>query len=405
MSVITRHAPLLPGIPVAGAPAAPRPDQLLAPGSLLLAHARPGWAIDLPRHQAIWGPLPEPDLHALSTTAEQMGLVGHGGAGFPTWRKLRSMAGDEAGPVIVNGSEGETASGKDTVLLTHVPHLVLDGAVAAARALGSRQVIVRVPEVRTRVIGALRAAIAERGCESVRIDVAPGPETFIAGEATAVISALEGKQALPAPQTKPPTMRAGVRRRPVLLSNVETFARLALAARGCRLTSTLVTVSGAVGTPGVMEVPTGTTIGELLEMAGADPYLAAVITGGWHGSWLAAGSATYGLPFSRSALKAHGAHFGAGALIAIPADPCPALVLEAIADYLLGAGAGQCAPCVLGLAAARQDLQRGEPVRDRVQGRGLCAHPTATLAALQSGQRLLAGELAAHAHGRCEVTP
>ena len=56
-------------------------------------------------------------------------------------------------------------------------------------------------------------------------------------------------------------------------------------------------------------------------------------------------------------------------------------------------------------AAARQDLQRGEPVRDRVQGRGLCAHPTATLAALQSGQRLLAGELAAHAHGRCEVTP
>lgn len=402
-TVTTRHAALLPGIPVAGAPAAPRPERLLAAGSLLLAHARPGWAIDLARHTAIWGPLPETDLTTLSTTAEQMGLVGHGGAGFPTHRKLRSLTHGEAGPVIVNGSEGETASGKDTVLLTHVPHLVLDGAVAAARALGSRHIVVRVPEVRTRVIAALRAAIAERGGEGVRIDVAPGPDTFIAGEATAVIAALEGKTALPAPQSKPPTMRTGLRRQPVMLSNVETFARLALAARGCRLTSTLVTVSGAVGNPGVLEVPTGTTIGEILGMADADPILAAVITGGWHGSWLPADSATFALPFARAELKREGAHFGAGALIAIPTDPCPALVLEAIADYLVGAGAGQCAPCVLGLAGARRDLQKGELVRDRVQGRGLCAHPTATLAALQSGQRLLAAELAAHAQGHCEV--
>jgi NADH:ubiquinone oxidoreductase subunit F (NADH-binding) len=258
--------------------------------------------------------------------------------------------------------------------------------------------------VRTAVVATLRAAITERGREGVRLTVSTGPDAFVAGEATAVISALQGGPPLPSPQSKPPTMRTGLRRRPVLLSNVETFARLAIAARTTGLRSSLVSVSGAVATPGVLEVDTATPIGALLTQAGADPALAAIITGGWHGSWLPADTATFDLPADRAALRAAGAHFGAGALIAVPHDPCPVLVLQAIAAYLTDAGAGQCAPCVLGLAAAQRDLQQGGPVLDRVQRRGLCAHPTATLSALQSGQRLLAGELARHAQGRCGVT-
>lgn len=404
MTIQTRTTALLPGIPVAGYAAAPPPHRLLAPGTLLLSHATPGRTFNLSEHQQMWGLLPVQRLPELIANAERMGLVGAGGAGFPTARKLHSMSGRTVGPVIVNGSEGESASGKDTVLLTHVPHLVLDGAVAAAKALGSRRVVVRVPATRDRVIDIVRRAIGERHHPGLVVTVSPGEDTFIAGEASAVVSSLQGGPAMPIPAGKPPTMRQGLRRTPVMLSNVETFARLALAARGHATTSSLVTVSGAVAEPGVLELDPATTLGEVLKRAGADRDLAAIITGGWHGTWLPASSDVMATRVNRASVRAAGAHFGAGALIAIPRDPCPVEVLGAITDYLLGEGAGQCGPCVLGMAAARRDLLQGAPVQDRTGGRGLCAHPTATIAAIRSGQQLLAGELAAHTHGRCEAT-
>jgi len=196
-------------------------------------------------------------------------------------------------------------------------------------------------------------------------------------------------------------MRTGLRSQSVLLSNVETFARVAVAIRGHRASSSLLTVSGAVTDPGVLEVDPATPLGEVLAMAGADTDLAAVITGGWHGTWLPADTLTLHMPTNRSDLKARGAHWGAGAFVAIPHDPCPVNVLTAITDHLVGEGAKQCGPCILGLEAARQDLHTGRAVEDRVRGRGLCAHPTATITALRSGQALLAEELAAHAQGRC----
>ena len=400
MTLDTRTGSLLPGIAVAGFPAAPPPHRLLAPGTLLLAGVTPTDRVDLGRHHQMWGLLPASDLEHLTGAAEWAGVVGAGGAGFPTAVKLASVARTKA-PVIVNGSEGESASGKDTVLLLHVPHLVLDGAVAAARALGSRRVIVRIPAARPHVTAALAAAIDERHDKGVRITIDEGADTFVAGEASAVISSLTGGPALPIPMSKPPTMRAGLRSQTVLLSNVETFARLAVAIRGHRVNSSLVTVSGAVTSPGVLEVDPGTPLGHVLALAGADRDLAAVITGGWHGTWLPADALTLSMPTNRGDLKARGAHWGAGALVAIPHDPCPVDVLRAITDHLVGEGARQCGPCILGLDAARQDLRSGREVVDRVQGRGLCAHPTATITALRSGQALLADEIVAHAHGHC----
>ncbi|MEZ5118425.1 MAG: hypothetical protein R2686_00800 [Candidatus Nanopelagicales bacterium] len=403
MTVQTRPATLLPGIPVAGLHAAPLPHQLLERGTLLLANATPGSTVGLHDHQRFWGPQPSAQLPDLIAAAEHSGLVGAGGAGFPTARKLQSVAGAGTGPVIVNGSEGESASGKDTVLLTHVPHLVLDAAVMTARALGTRSVVVRIPASRPAVINVVRAAINERDDRGIRVSVSPGADTFIAGEASAVISSLQGGAAVPAALGKPPMMRSGLRSRPVLLSNVETFARLAVAVRGHRGTSSLLTVSGAVAEPGVLEVDPSTPLGLILQRAGADPDLAALITGGWHGTWFPIAAATLSMPANRRALRNGGGHWGAGALIAIPTDPCPVEVLHAITTYLVGEGARQCAPCILGLDAARQDVLTGAPVKDRVQGRGLCAHPTASIAAIRSGQTLLAGELAAHAAGRCEA--
>lgn len=401
MTIDTRPAMLLPGIPVAGLAAAPRPHNLLAPGTLLLAGVTPGRTTNLAGHMQTWGPLPGPQLPELIAAAQRMGLVGAGGAGFPTHRKLHSVGAEKSGPVVVNGSEGETASGKDTVLLLHVPHLVLDGAVAAARALGSRRVIVRIPAARPHVIEIVRSAIRERNDDRIQISVSPGEDTFIAGEASAVISSLSGGPAKPVPMSKPPKMRTGLTKRPVFLSNVETFARLALAARGYDSTSSLITVSGAVATPGVLEVETHVPIGHVLQRVGADGVL--LITGGWHGTWLPMDNSTLSTPINRQALKAKGAHWGAGAFVVVPNSPCPVHTLTAITDFLLGESARQCAPCVLGLDAARNDLLTGRPVQDRVEGRGLCAHPKASIAAITSGQNLLAAEIAAHSRGVCTM--
>jgi NADH:ubiquinone oxidoreductase subunit F (NADH-binding) len=305
--------------------------------------------------------------------------------------------------VIVNGSEGETASGKDTVLLSHVPHLVLDGAVLAARALAVREIIVRIPHNRQPVIDCVLRAIDERHDPGLRIRISPGEDTFMAGEASAVISSLQGGAARPIPAGKPPRMKSGLRRRPVMLSNVETFARLALAARGHRMSSSLVTVSGATAAAGVLEVSPAVTLGQVLRLAGADADLAAVITGGWHGTWLAPTPALLSTALNRAEMRAAGGHWGAGAIVAVGTRPCPVDVLMAIADYLVGAGARQCGPCILGLDRAREDLSRAEPVVDRVGGRGLCGHPAAAIAAMRSGQQLLAGELDRHATGVCGV--
>lgn len=400
MTLQLTHPGLLPGIPVGGLPAADQPTTLLRPGTLLLARVQPGQTISLSDHQQMWGVAPKITLADLITSAQNAGVVGAGGAGFPTARKLAAMADAKAGPVVINGSEGETASGKDTVLLTSVPHLVLDGAIATARALGSKRVIVRIPASRREVISTVRFAIAERHEPGLKISVSEGEDSFIAGEASAIVSSLRGGPSLPAPLGKPPKLG----RSAVMLSNVETFARLAVAMRGFTATSSLVTVSGAVSFPGVLEVDPTTPIAEILAMAGAATNLSVVITGGWHGSWLPASAGTLATPMNRQALKATGAHFGAGALIALPDDPCPVEALVAVAEYLVRAGAGQCAPCVLGMAAARRDLSQALPVVDRVERRGLCAHPTAAISALQSGSRLLSTEIAAHSAGKCTVT-
>lgn len=394
---------LLPGIPVAGLPAAEPPHRLLTVGTLLLQGVRPGHTADLSDHLRQWGPPPEQSLSQLIAATEKAGLVGAGGAEFPTARKLSSVGNSRPGPVIVNGAEGETASRKDTVLLTHVPHLVLDGAVIAAKALGSKSVIVRIPASRSGVIATVAAASDTRR-DRVRITISPGDDTFVAGEASAVVSSLQGGPAVPAPLGKPPVLRVGVRSRPVMLSNAETFARLALAARGITASSSLVTVSGAVRQPGVLEMDPSTPIGHILDLAGAGTDLAAVITGGWHGTWLSADPALLATPANRDSLRAVGGRWGAGAIIALPRDPCPVEVLHAVTDYLVGQGARQCGPCVLGLDAAQQDLRSSQPVIDRVRGRGLCGHPTATIAAIRSGQSLLVEELDVHRRGYCTVT-
>ena len=417
----------LPGVRVPGDARQPRPDVLLASGSLLLAGVEPGrrrtwltWSEHVSRH----GAPPTPDLATLARRADAAGLRGYGGAAFPTAVKLRAMAGGRAPLVIVNGMEGEHASAKDGVLLRHAPHLVLDGALAAARALGAEGVTVRLAEDRPDLVDAVRAAAAERD-ESRIVTVSVGPAAFAAGEATAVINGVVGRPALPSPLGRPPLAPAGNRalawvpgaRRPALVSNVETFARLALVARGQTADSALFTLSGAVARCGVLELPAGSTLRDAVAAAGGltEP-VATVVTGGWHGRWVP-WSAAQDAVLSRAGLDQVGGRWGAGVFVLLAESLCPVAALAAVAQTLAEGSSGQCGPCRVGLPQIASDLAdvcaggSGRLARDELRmsmdslrGRGLCAHPTAAVDALSSALDSVAEDLSAHAAGTCTAT-
>ncbi len=393
----------LPGVAVGSRPPGPLPRVLLAPGSLLLIGAVPGQPTSLSEHRSTWGPQPGLALPDLIRVAELAGIVGAGGAQFPFARKLASLGTMPVWAVVVNGSEGESASGKDGVLLTHVPHLVLDGAVAAGHALGGARVVVRVSQDRPDLAAALAQAVAERP-DGGRIEVSIGPARFAAGEASAVIRALRGGPALPGDLGRPPQVRVGLRRRreAVLLSNVETFARLAVATREIRSQSALLSLSGAVPRPGVLEVERAETLGGVLALAGGPvghPRL--LVTGGWHGRWLAWDARAAGTALDPRSLGDAGGRWGAGAFIWVPEEITGLQALAAVAGTLAAGSAGQCGPCARGLPELAVLLARtaaGTRLPDRaaveaaardIEGRGLCAHPSAAIAAVRSALDLL----------------
>lgn len=231
--------------------------------------------LDLAMHLKVHGPLEPMTGERLAELAEAISLRGRGGAGFPFGKKLRAVAKASirrgVRPVVViNGSEGEPACRKDTVLLNRAPHLILDGALLAAEALGARTLVVAVTRNSTEI--SVRNALAERGLsdrrgQHLRARVVRTPERMVSGEASAVIRAVNGGPALP-PGRRERAAESGVGGAPTLLSNAETYAQLAVAARiGSRRYghtglpdepgTVLLTVSGAVARPMVVEVPTG----------------------------------------------------------------------------------------------------------------------------------------------------
>lgn len=378
----------LPGVHLPGVPAVHRPDTLRMAGTDLFAGvARSGQSVALFDHRRRWGRQPRLPLEALAAAAKSADLRGAGGAGFPTHRKLSAMAGSRVSTVVINGSEGEPTSAKDGMLLAHVPHLVLDGAVAAATATGCRKIVIQIADDRPATTDAVKRAVAERDDPGLSWSVQPVADRFVAGEASAVIQRINGAEAVPRDLGKPPRdPRSRLRRSHVFLSNVETFARLALASRGHRMTTAVVTVSGAVKRPGVYEVPVSWTSFDLARAAGqvGEPRL--VITGGWHGTWMLWDDIKH-VALQRDLFESSGARWGAGAMVWLPDQVRPQQALAGITAWLAAESAGQCGPCVEGLPALARAVQRETVIThefDDVDGRGQCAHPTATVAAVRS---------------------
>lgn len=405
----------LPGVVLPGGARGRRPDRLLAPGTLLLAGVSPGSRRTWNEHLMHYGPVPRLGLEALAEAAESVDLRGYGGAGFPTAVKLRAARHRLPALVVVNATEGEQASAKDGVLLRHVPHLVLDGAMAAAQALGASTVTVRVSDDRPDLPAVLGEAVAERGATShVRVSV--GEHTFAAGESSAVVNAVTGRPALPSPLGRPAFTPSTLsrRRRPALVCNAETFARLGLAARGIGSSSALVTVSGAVPQAGVRELASTATLGEALGWSDDAP-LAGVVTGGWHGRWVPWTAPVRAAALTRAGLETVSGRWGAGVMVALPGGVCRLQVVAAVARTLAAGSAGQCGPCRMGLPFIASELTavaaasnvagpalvEAEDAMASLRGRGICSHPTAAVDALRSALQWASDDLQAHRQGRC----
>lgn len=369
-------------------------------------------------HEQRFGLLPTLGSTQLISLLDEAALSGRGGAGFPTGRKIAAVTG--AKPVVVgNGAEGEPLSRKDALLLTRAPHLVLDGLDVAATAIGADKAYLYV---HAEAVKPVRTALAERraaGRDPHQVVVVEAPDMFVAGEESAVVRHIEGGPALPRDRIVL-TAVAGVRGRPTLVNNVETLAHIALIVRfgadwfrsvgdGDDPGTMLVTLSGALDSQGVLEVPTGTLLTDLL-----DPRtVSAILIGGYHGSWLPATELS-GLRLSRAGLKALGASPGAGIVHALGRTDCGLARTAEIAGYLADQSARQCGPCRNGLprlAELLDELAYGRAndplvkeirrITRLVDGRGSCRHPDGTARMVRSALRTFADDIELHHRGRC----
>ncbi|WP_374216187.1 SLBB domain-containing protein [Frankia sp. R82] len=442
---------------------------MTGPGRPTLGARLMGLAVaDLADHDRLYGAVPwRGPGGSLLYELRASGLTGRGGASFPTWRKLatvlESARRGAVGPpvVIANAAESEPESAKDVTLLLRAPHLVLDGLQLAAEAVGAGEAVVYVkagPGAQ-----AMHRALSQRhatGRDRCPTRVHQAPATYLAGEASALAAAVAGGPARPHAHWLPLAER-GIGGRPTLVDNVETLAHLATIARWgagwFRGVGTvddpgtlLVTVTGAVRVPGVVEVPFGGTLGELLALAGgASGPVGALRIGGYGGTWLPASAQAEGV-FSRAGLAAWDASPGAGIVTVLPAHACGLSQTARIVAELAGQSAGQCGPCVTGLprlAEATAAMARpGSPVGHTVvsaythdlggtdspgrasqprpgsvsgrenpaaaasralalaalvAGRGACHHPDGVARLVRSALRTFAADIRAHADGYC----
>jgi NADH:ubiquinone oxidoreductase subunit F (NADH-binding) len=355
---------------------------------------------------------------------ERSGLTGRGGAGFPASTKLQLARSSGRGSVLVaNAMEGEPASKKDRFLFMRSPHLVLDGAELVAAAIRATRIIICVPNDPGDLARMVTSALSERAAvryPRCRIEVRELAGRYIAGEESALVANVSGGSGLPRfrPDKSVP-MTIG--REPAVVQNIETLAHVALIARygaewfrevgSSEAPGTcLVTVSGAVERPGVVEIATGTPIEAILKPARPMNSVQSVLVGGYGGVWLS--RLALATPYAPKALRALGASMGVGVLVVLGSGSCGIRETERIAQFMASESAGQCGPCLFGLPAIAKDLRTiadGEAEHqvlerltsrcETVTGRGACRHPDGVARLVRSALEVFASDVASHVRG------
>jgi NADH-quinone oxidoreductase subunit F len=359
-------------------PAAPPVFQAIESLRLLARAATPRETVDFDDYVARGG------IRALARAAQlgeaatrqaitESGLVGRGGAAFPAGRKWDAVAA-AAGTkyVVANADESEPGTFKDRVLIEHDPFGLIEAMVIAGWAVGAEQGYVYLrdeyPEARARMTDAITAAHAAGllGDDLLHvggrftIELRRGAGAYICGEETALFNSIEGHRG--EPRSKPPfPVAVGLFGRPTLVHNVETLANVLriLDPDGPGTETKLFSVAGHVIRPGVYEVPMGTTLHELIDLAGGvagSGRLRAVLLGGAAGTFV--GPEHLDVALTAEGTRAIGATLGSGAVIVLDDGTDLEAVVLRIAAFFRDESCGQCVPCRVGTVRQEEALHR-----------------------------------------------
>jgi NADH:ubiquinone oxidoreductase subunit F (NADH-binding)/(2Fe-2S) ferredoxin len=326
-------------------------------------------------------------------TVDRSGLRGRGGAGFPTgskWRFVRDAEGEEK-YVVCNADDGDPGAFMDRSVLEGDPHSVIEGMSIAGRAVGARQGYVYVRAEYPLAIERLGNALEQARSRGLLgdgilgssfafdIEIKIGAGAFVCGEETALMQSIEGKRGTPRPRPPFPAEK-GLWGKPTLLSNVETWANVpsivrrgaewyAGIGRGQSKGTKVFALAGNVRHTGLVEVPMGTTLGEIVEIIGGGmrsglPFKAAQC-GGPSGACIPATAA--GIPLDYESLREAGAMMGSGGLIAVDEGTCMVELAHYFVGFLADESCGRCAPCRIGTRVLLNVLERITKGRGRIE--------------------------------------
>jgi NADH-quinone oxidoreductase subunit F len=340
---------------------------------------------------------------------KEAGLRGRGGAGFPTWRKWRFCRETEADQrhLICNADEGDPGAFMNRSLIEGDPHALLEGMLIAAYAIGAGKGFIYIRAEYPLAIERLKGAIAQMrelgllgdnilGSDfSFDVKIKEGAGAFVCGEETALIASIEGKRGMP--RTRPPFPAVeGLWGKPTIINNVETLATLPNIFRngaswynqfGTETSKGTKTFSlvGKVRRTGLIEVPLGTTLREVIHEIGGGlvKEFKAVQTGGPSGGCL--GEEFLDTPIDYENLAAAGSIMGSGGLIVLDKDTCIVDTAKYFLTFTQEESCGKCVPCRVGTRhlvgilericqgkGALEDIAKLERLGSAIKGGSLC---------------------------------
>ena len=333
------------------------------------------------------------DPEAIIAEIETSGLRGRGGGGFPTARKWRSCrdASGEPKYVICNGDEGDPGAFMDRAVMEGNPHAVIEGMIVGSRAIGSNQGYIYVRNEYPLSVERLNVAIGQArewgflgknilgSGHSFDIRINRGGGAFVCGESTALMASLEGRVGEPRAKYVH-TVEHGLHDKPTNLNNVETWANVpaivnqggawfaSIGTEGSKGTKVFSLVGNVVNT-GLVEVPMGMTIREIVEGIGGGvkdgKAFKAVQTGGPSGGCLPAEFMDTKVDFDE--LAKFGSMMGSGGMIVMDEDTCMVNVARYFLNFLKEESCGKCTPCREGLPQMLEALDRITTGEGRVE--------------------------------------
>jgi NADH-quinone oxidoreductase subunit F len=374
-------------------------------------------------------------------TVTDAGLRGRGGAGFPTGKKWQFTREAPEAPryLVLNGGEDEPGSKKDRVLLENLPHLVLEGTILGAYAIGASKAYLYINARYELAIKIINEALAEAkaagywgerilgGDFNLDVEVVPAPHNYVAGEDTAVLEVIEGKK--PWPRQKPPfPVTAGLHGKPTAVNNVETLANVApIVLNGADWYREFGTAESAgtmifsldddVNRPGVYELPFGTPLRYLIEDCGGGikggKKIKAIMPAAPSSAFLPLEKID--TPLDHSSMREAGAALGCGVVKLVPEGSCIVEELVKIADFFAAESCGQCPACrmetnTLAMMMKKvQGGQGGQPILEQFgkilafnKGKGFCNLIAMPGPPIESAIKLFPGDFAAHLNtGKC----